>query len=70
MFRYDSQFDCETIKLLTAQKTTPQLKNRYGLDIWHDIIEGDKVKEEYFDKYDGIHAQISQAQYLMMKAQT
>ena len=25
------------------------------------IFEGDKVKEEYFDRYNGIHAEISQA---------
>ena len=25
------------------------------------IFEGDKVRDEYFDKYDGIHAEISQA---------
>ena len=25
------------------------------------IFEGDKVKDEYFDKYDGIYAEISQA---------
>ena len=31
-------------------------------DLTSDIIfEGDKVKEEYFDRYDGIHAEISQA---------
>ena len=26
-----------------------------------DIFEGDKIKDEYFDKYDGIYAEISQA---------
>ena len=31
-------------------------------DLTSDVIfEGDKVREEYFDKYDGIHAEISQA---------
>ena len=30
-------------------------------DLTSDVIfEGDKVKDEYFDKYDGIHAEISQ----------
>ena len=28
MFRHDSQLDCETIRLLTAQKSVSQLENR------------------------------------------
>ena len=48
MFRHDSQFDSEAIRLPTAQKTVSHLGNI-------------KVKKEYFDKYDGIHAEISQA---------
>ena len=31
-------------------------------DLTSDVIfEGNKVRDEYFDKYDGIHAEISQA---------
>ena len=31
-------------------------------DLTNDVIfEGNKVKEEYFDKYDGIYTEISQA---------
>ena len=60
MFRHDSQFDCETFRLLTAQKAVSQLK--IDKDLTSEVIfEGDKVKEEYIDRYDGIHAEISQA---------
>ena len=60
MFRHDSQFDCETIRLLTAQKLYHSLK--IYKDLTSDIIcEGDKVKDEYFDRYNGIYAEILQA---------
>ena len=59
MFRHDSWFDSETNRLMTAQNTVPHLET--DKDLKSDMIfKVYKVKEEYFDKYGGIHAEISQ----------
>ena len=59
MFRHDSQFDCETIRLLTAQRLYQSLKT--DKDLTSDVtFKGDKVKDEYFDRYDSIYTKISQ----------
>ena len=60
MFRHDSQFDCETIRLLTAKRLYQNMKT--DKDLTSEVtFKGDKVKDEYFDRYDGIYAEILQA---------
>ena len=60
MFRHNSQFDSESINYWEHKRLHHSLKTVTDLtfDVW---FEGDKVKDEYFDRYDGIHAEISHA---------
>ena len=52
-----------TVKLLDYKPHQRLYKSlKTDKDLTSDVIfEGDKVRDEYFDRYDGIHAEISQA---------
>ena len=60
MFRYDSQFDCEPLDYRKHKILYNSLKTDTDLT-FNVIFEGDKVEDVYFDKYDGIYVEISQA---------
>ena len=52
-----------TVKLLDyRQHKRLYHSSNTGRDLTADVeFEGDKLKDEYFDKYEGIYAEISQA---------
>ena len=60
MFRHDSWFDSEPLDYRQHKRLYNSLKTDKDLTSVV-IFKGDKVKDVYFDKYNGIYAEISQA---------